>query len=168
MLRQVHVQEFIDRTMTLQTRGKSLGCGIVNLLDSCWEPNKSNVWLKIWKKQLTNRIVHAIVHFLGKESCYLPCVPRSELNHFNFYRKSNGTTNSWLGEGNWLGERCYVWHERSRCTALSMVSVIRLQINRQECSVPIIGNEHQISISIAHTAAWNAPRNLQIMEYSHI
>lgn len=26
--------------------------------------------------------------------------------------------------------------------------------------MPIIGNEHQISISVAHTTTWNVPRNL--------
>lgn len=47
---------------------------------------------------------------------------------------------------------------------LSIVSVICFQINRQECSVPVVSNEHQIAITIAHTATWNVPRNLKIVE----
>lgn len=46
----------------------------------------------------------------------------------------------------------------------TMVPVIGFQIDRQECRVPIICNEHQISIPVRDTAAWNVPRNLQIME----
>ena len=46
----------------------------------------------------------------------------------------------------------------------AIVSVICFQINRQECSVPVVSNEHQIAITIAHTATWNVPRNLKIME----
>jgi hypothetical protein len=46
----------------------------------------------------------------------------------------------------------------------AIVSVICFQINRQECSVPIVSNEHQIAITIAHTATWNVPRNLKNVE----
>lgn len=46
-----------------------------------------------------------------------------------------------------------------------MVTVISFQIDRQQCSVPIIGNENQVSISIADPTAGDIPRDLKINIY---
>lgn len=48
-----------------------------------------------------------------------------------------------------------------------MVTVICFQIDRQQCSVPIIGNENQVSISIADPTAGDIPRDLKINIYLH-
>jgi hypothetical protein len=57
-------------------------------------------------------------------------------------------------------------YDQNRASILhqAIVSVICLQVNRQECSVPIVCNEHQIPITIRHTATRNIPWNLQIVE----
>lgn len=61
-------------------------------------------------------------------------------------------------------------YHKDRASVLhhAIVSVICLQINRQECSVPIVCKEHQVAIPIGHTTAWNVPRNLPIVQKQKI
>uniref|UniRef100_A0A0A9EHK9 Starch synthase IIc n=1 Tax=Arundo donax TaxID=35708 RepID=A0A0A9EHK9_ARUDO len=57
---------------------------------------------------------------------------------------------------------CYIVYHKNRTSIChkTMVTVVCLQINRQECSMPIICNEHKISITIAEATTWNVPWNL--------
>jgi hypothetical protein len=82
--------------------------------------------------------------------------------HDKLCLSNNVTVEKNQGEKNLVGD---IMYHQNRASVLhqAMVSVICFQIDREECCVPIICNEHQISITIRSTAAWNMPRNLQVM-----
>jgi hypothetical protein len=59
-------------------------------------------------------------------------------------------------------------HENRSCIVhQTIVTIICFQIHRQQCSMPIICYEDQISISIANSTTWNMPRNLKNNQLHH-
>ncbi len=80
------------------------------------------------------------------------------------------TIQSWWTGDSSTNLMCYVMDDKDRTSKFhqAIVSIVCLQIYRQQGCVPIVGDKDQIAISITDTPTWYVPWNLQSAGYQYI